>query len=154
MIKKALGEFLDCSFQRYVKIRIESELSFLFKYNNVGFVKNHKSSFLSRYFNTKFHRPKYEIKWQATFEFDNRYMEEYISKLCLCMRTNIAEFGNKLLNGISNNNLHVSKWNKDVNSLCEHCLVAGYRTSSIFHLKLISLLVGFEITRKILNLGF
>lgn len=38
---------------------------------------------------------------------------------------NIAEFGyiNKLLNGILNNNLNVSKWNKDVNSLCEHCLV-------------------------------
>lgn len=81
-------------------------------------------------------------------------MEEYISKLCLCMRTNIAEFGNKLLNGILNNNLNVSKWNKDVNSLCEHCLVAGYHTSS-GHLSFkISLLVGFEITREILTSGF
>lgn len=81
MIKKAPGEFLDCSFERYVKIRIESELSFLFEYNNVGFVKNHKSSFLSRYLDQyiKFHGPKYETKWQATFEFDNIYLEEYIS---------------------------------------------------------------------------
>lgn len=87
MIKKALSYFLDYfdnTFARYVKI--ESELYFLFKNNNVSFVKNLKSKFYyDLLISTTFQRPIFERKWQTTFEFDNKYTGRLYMYLKLCM---------------------------------------------------------------------
>lgn len=45
-----------------------------------------------------------------------------VLKIMFMYEKNIVEFGYKFLNGILNNNLNVSKWNKDVNLFCEYCL--------------------------------
>lgn len=73
----------------------------------------------------------------------------------------IAEFNYKLLNCVLNNNLSVSKWNKDVSAECECCQTIEDCEHLLFSCKLVKHIwqeVGnffdFEISWKILVLGF
>lgn len=66
-----------------------------------------------------------------------------------------------LLNGILSKNLNVSEWNKDVNFLCKHCLVIKdteyllYKCTVVENIwRKIIFFLGFEITWKIVTLGF
>lgn len=45
----------------------------------------------------------------------------YVSKIKNMYENRIAEFNYKLLNDILNNNVYVSKWNKDVSPFCTFC---------------------------------
>ena len=139
-------------------------MPFLFRDNSVRFVKDLKSDFYySIFVSTKFQRSVYEYMWQKTFTFSNKYVWKnvYLSKIINIYEKSVAEFNYKLLNCILNNNLNVSKWNKDVRPFCEYCMIVENNEHLLYTCKLceniwrkISLFLGFTITWQILVLGF
>ena len=73
----------------------------------------------------------------------------------------ISEFNYKLLNGILNNNVFVSKWNKDVSPLCEICKTEEDTKHLLYDCKMnksiwqkVNSFFNFDITWKIIVLGF
>ena len=73
----------------------------------------------------------------------------------------IAEFNYKLLHGILNNNVSVHMWNKNVSPMCEKCKCIEDIKHLLYDCKLttyiwqvVSLYFNFEITWKIIVLGF
>ena len=165
MIKKALKEYRNkfgCSFAS--SVHIKKDILFLFSDNSIKYPKNINSKFYySIFVEKKFQRSIYEHKWQKTFELSEKtvWRNIYISKIKYMYEKNIAEFNYKLLNCILNNNLNVSKWNKDVSPLCEHCMIVEDIEHLLYNCKLceniwkkISLYIGFKVTWKILVVGF
>ena len=61
--------------------------------------------------------------WKRDFDIPgtSTWKQIYTSRILRRTELRIAEFNYKLLHGIFNNNVSVSKWNKGVSPLCEIC---------------------------------
>ena len=118
---KTFKENFDCSHSQYINIK--PNVQFLFKNNVVKSAQNMKSKFYySLFVNMKFQKPLYENKWKKCFNVNNAsFADIYTTKIGNMYEKRISEFNYKLLHGILNNNVYVSKWNKDVSPLCENC---------------------------------
>lgn len=158
---KAYKERFDCSYSKYVKIK--HCVSFLFRNNTVNSVNNVKSNFYySLFIDKKFQKPIYEIRWRKVFNDTLCLWENvYIAKIKEIYEKRISEFNYKLLHGILNNNVCVSKWNKTVSPLCEVCNVNEDIKHLLYDCKIvkhfwerISMYLKFDVTWKIVVLGF
>ena len=111
----------------------------------------------------KFERSLFEMNWSRMFNVSEResWRSIYRSKSVYMYEKWIAEFNNKLLHGILNNNLSVNKSNNNVTPLCEKCICIEDVKLLLFDCRLttfvwqvIGLYFNFEITWKIIVLGF
>lgn len=83
-----------------------------------------KSDFYySIFIDNKFQKSVQENKWNRIFNIKEGYIWKnvYVSKIKNMYEKRIAEFNYKLLNDILNNNVYVSKWNRDVSPFCSFC---------------------------------
>mgnify|MGYP000527767340 FL=1 len=156
---KAYKEKFDCSYSKYVKIK--HCVSFLFRNNTVNSVNNVKHNFYySLFIDKKFQKPIYEIRWRKIFNDTLCLWENvYIAKIKEIYEKRISEFNYKLLHGILNNNVCVSKWNKTVSPLCEVCNVNEDIKHLLYDCKIvkhiwerISIYLKFDVTWKIVVL--
>ena len=90
-------------------------------------------------------------QWENIYKLQISYAYEKV----------VAEFNYKLLNGILNNNLIVSKWNKNISPKCEICNCDDDIKHLLFECnlveniwKIISDFLKFEISWKTLVIGF
>ena len=124
MIKKAIDKYqkkCDCSFAKFTNIH--NTCIFTFRNNQTRNVMHIRSKFYySIYVSLKLHRSIYENKWKNAFKIEKSQWENiYNCKISLMHEKVIAEFNYKLLNGLLNCNLSVSKWNKQISPKCELC---------------------------------
>ena len=87
-------------------------------------IRSTKSNFYySIFIDNKFQKSVQENKWNRIFNIKEGYIWKnvYVSKIKNMYEKRIAEFNYKLLNDILNNNVYVSKWNKDVSPFCTFC---------------------------------
>ena len=103
------------------------------------------------------------MKWSKMFDILAKESRRgiYRSKILYMYEKCITEFNFKLLHGILNNNVSVHMWNKNVPPLCEKCTCIEDLKHVLYDCKLttyiwqvISLYFNFEITWKIIFLGF
>lgn len=145
----------DCSYAKY--INVQQNARFVFKdclrRNTECLKSNFYYSILS----------VYENRWNKLFDVSAKiiWKNVYNEKIKCMYDKKIAEFNYKLLNCVLNNNLSVSKWNKDVSAECECCQTIEDCEHLLFSCKLVKHIwqeVGnffnFEISWKILVLGF
>ena len=89
---------------------------------------------------TKFQNPLYESEWKSIFDLnssDFNWEKVYISKIKQIYDNKIAEFNDKLLHCILNNNLPISKWNKTVSPLFDICLIDEDIKYSLFECNIV-----------------
>ena len=155
-------QMFDCNKAKYVNIKHNN--LFLFKNNRRLSVANLKCNFYYRIFvDMKFEKPLYEMKWSKMFNISEKesWKSIYRSKILYMYEKCIAEFNYKLLHGILNNNVSVHMWNKNVSPLYEKCKCIEDIKHLLYDCKLttymwqvVSLYFNFEITWKIIVLGF
>ena len=164
IIKRVFGKYqqmFECDKAKYVNIKYNN--LYLFKNNRRMSVENLKCNFYYNIFiSMKFERPLFEIIWSKMFNVSARetWRSIYNSKIVNMYEKCISEFNYRLLHGILNN-LSVNKWNKNVSPLCEKCLCIEDVKHLLFDCQLtkyiwqvISIYFNFEITWKIIVLGF
>ena len=125
MLKNSVRAYIrkfDCSYAKYVTIK--QDVKFLFRNNVVKLVNDAKCNFYySILVDMKFQKPLNENRWKRLFDItgNSTWKQIYTSRKLRMTELRIAEFNYKLLHGILNNNVSVSKWNKGVSPLCEIC---------------------------------
>lgn len=115
-------EIFDCSNAKY--INIQQNASFIFKDGLSRITECLKSNFYySIFVNMKFKRSVYENRWNKLCGVSAGIIWKniYHQKIKCMYDKKVAEFKFKLLNSVLNNNLSVSKWNKDISCDCECC---------------------------------
>ena len=122
MLKNSVRAYIrkfDCSYAKYVTIK--QDVKFLFRNNVVILVNDAKCNFhYSILVDMKFQKPLNENRWKRDFDItgNSTWKQIYTCRILGMTELRIAEFNYKLLHGILNNNVSVSKWNKDVSPLC------------------------------------
>ena len=113
----------------------------LFRKNVAKLVNDAKCNFYySILVEMKFQKPLNENRWKRDFDItgNSTWKLLYTSRILTRMtELIIAEFNYKLLHGILNNNVSVSKWNKDVSPLCEICKTEKDTRHLLFDCKIV-----------------
>lgn len=159
--KNYIDEF-NCSYAKYSNV--QQNARFVFKDGLSRNTECLKSNFYySIFMNMKFQRSVYENRWNKLFDVSAKiiWKNVYNQKIKCMYDKIIAEFNYKLLNCVLNNNLSVSKWNKDVSAEYECCQTIGDYKHLLFSCKLVKhiwqevgIFFNFGISWKILVLGF
>jgi hypothetical protein len=159
--KKYIDKF-DCTFAKYINVQNNTRITFRDgSSKNVDRLKS--DCYYSIFLNMKFQRSIYENKWEKLFGISSRinWKNIYCNKIKCMHDKKVAEFNYKLVNCILNNNLSVSKWNKDVSPVCEYCQTTEDCKHLLFDCEMTKFIwekverfFAFNINWKSLVLGF